>query len=130
MRARDERLFSADVKSCSSLPTPAAGAVESKEGFYKCHQLLLARVVAVPTQGQVPLQAVNLSTCTVTLYKGPNIAQFHPLATSDGTDAETTEYCEMLLSAQGQARRVHQVGLPQSAATLLGIDTSNMDKAH
>ena len=36
----------------------------------------------------------------------------------------------MPLSAQEQARRVHQVGPPQSAVTLLGIDTSNMDKAH
>ena len=36
----------------------------------------------------------------------------------------------MPLSAQGLATRVHQVGPPQSAATLLDIDTSNMDKAH
>ena len=36
----------------------------------------------------------------------------------------------MPLSAQEQARRVYQVGPPQSAATVLGVDTSNMDNAH
>ena len=94
-------------------------------------------MVAVPTQGQVPLRVASLSFSSVTLYKGTNVARFYSLAssdgtdaTSDGTDAETLEYCEVPLSAQGQARRVHQVGLPQSAATLLCIDTSNMDKAN
>ena len=55
VRAGEERLFWADVKSCSSLPTGAAGVIEPKAGFEERHQLLLARVVAVPTQGQVPL---------------------------------------------------------------------------
>ena len=44
MRAREERLFRADVKSCSSLPTDAAWVIEPKEGFDECHQLLLTRV--------------------------------------------------------------------------------------
>ena len=91
---------------------------------------MLARVVSVPTQGQAPLPVVNFSSSTVTLYKGVNVAQFYPLAISDGTDAETAEYYEVPLSAQGQARRVHQVGPSQSAVPLLGIVTSNMDKAH
>ena len=53
--------------------------------------------VAVPTQGQVPLWVANLSSSSVTLYKGTNV---------DGTDAETAGYCEVPLSAQGQATRV------------------------
>ena len=104
MRAGEERLFWANVKSCSFLRMGAAGVIEHKEGFEECHQLLLARVVAVPTQAQVPLQVANLSLSAVTLYKGINVARFHALATSDGTDAETAEYCEVPLSAQGQAR--------------------------
>ena len=53
MRAGEERLFWADANSCSSLSTGAAGVIEPKEGFEERHQLLLAGVVAVPTQGQV-----------------------------------------------------------------------------
>ena len=76
MRTREERLFWANIKSCSSLPTGAAGIIEPKEGFEECHQLLLARVVAVPTQDQVPLRVANLSSGTVTLYQGTNVARF------------------------------------------------------
>ena len=55
VRAGEERLFWADLKSCSSLPMGATGVIDRKEGFEEHHQLLLARVVAVTTQGQVPL---------------------------------------------------------------------------
>ena len=55
MRAGEERPFLVDVKSCSSLPTGVAGVTEPKERFEVRHQLLFARVVAVPTHGQIPL---------------------------------------------------------------------------
>ena len=41
----EERLFWANVKSCSSLPTGAAGVIEL-ERIEECHEPLLARVVA------------------------------------------------------------------------------------
>ena len=84
-----------------------ARVIQPKEGFEVWHQLL-ARVVAVPTQDQVPLRVVNLSASPVTLYKGTNIVQFCPLARSDGTDAETAEYCEVPLSVQGKAMQVQE----------------------
>ena len=92
VRAGEERLFWADVKSCSSLSTGVAGVIEPKERCGERHQLLPARVVAVPTPGQVPLLLASLSSSPVALYKDTNIARFHSLATSDGTDAETAEY--------------------------------------
>ena len=61
-------MFWADVKSCFCLPMGASGVIESKEGFEEHHQLVLARVVAVPTQSQVPLQVANLFSSAVTLY--------------------------------------------------------------
>ena len=67
VRAGEEGLFWAIVKRFSSLPTGAAGVIEPKEEFEKHHQLLLARVVAVLAQGQVPLRVANLSSVVTRL---------------------------------------------------------------
>ena len=48
---------------------PTAGVLEPKEGFEERHQLLLARVVAIPDKGLIPLRAANLSSDAVTLHR-------------------------------------------------------------
>ena len=78
MRAREERLFWANVKRCSSLPTCAAGVIEPKEGCEECHKLLIARELAISTQGQEFVRVVNLSSSTVTLYNSVKMARLLP----------------------------------------------------
>lgn len=69
LRGEEERLLWADINSSSSFPTDAAGVIEPKEGFEERHQLLMARVVAVPVGGAVPVRIANLTTSTVTLQR-------------------------------------------------------------
>ena len=129
VRAGEERLLWADVNCCSSSLTGTAGVIEPKEGFEERHQLLLARVVAVPDHGQVPIRVANLSSSSVTLHRGTNIGHFCPLAEPGSTAAETAEYCELsVASGQEQFLQVHQIGSPCSAADFLGIDTSSMSQ--
>jgi len=81
VRAGEEKLLFANVdnSSCSHL-AGTSGVLEPKEGFEERHQLLLARVVATPDNGVVPLRVANLTSSAVTLYRGTNIAKFCPLS--------------------------------------------------
>jgi len=72
VRAGEERVFFAKVDGISH-SFPAAGVLEPKEGFGVRHQLLLARVVAIPDNGVVPLRVANLSTEDITLHRGTTI---------------------------------------------------------
>jgi len=124
VRAGEERVFFAKVDGISH-SFPAAGVLEPKEGFEVRHQLLLARVVAVPDNGVVPLRVANLSTEVVTLHRGTTIGKFYPLS---GTSVGDAEYCELPMERAGDERSVHQVKVDLSAADFLGIDTTNMDR--
>ena len=124
VRAGEERVFFAKVDGISH-SFPAAGVLEPKEGFEVRHQLLLARVVAVPDNGVVPLRVANLSTEVVTLHRGTTIGKFYPLS---GTSVGDAEYCEVPMERAGDERSVHQVKVDLSAADFLGIDTTNMDQ--
>jgi len=101
VRAGEEKLLFANVdnSSCSHL-AGTSGVLEPKEGFEERHQLLLARVVATPDNGVVPLRVANLTSSAVTLYRGTNIAKFCPLPelNSEGT-CQSAEYCEVQLSS-------------------------------
>ena len=125
LRAGEEKLLFVNIDN-SSYPTGTAGVLEPKEGFEDRHQLLVARVVATPDDGVVPLRVANLTTSAITLYRGTNIAKFCPLVEPDSSEAETAEYCEIPLSLNTD--QVCQVGVQQTAASLLEIDTSAMDQ--
>ena len=75
-------------------------SLNPRKVFQERHQLLLARVVATPDNGMVPLRVANLTSSAVTLYRGTNIAKFCPLSelNSEGTP-QTAEYCEVPLSS-------------------------------
>ena len=127
VRAGEEKLLFASVDNspCSHL-AGTAGVLEPKEGFEERHQLLLARVVATPDRGMVPLRVANLSASAVTLYRGTNIAKFCPLSELNTVGAETAEYCEIPTSFTPQ--QVCQVDAQPTTASLLGIDTRGMDQ--
>ena len=48
----------------------------------------MARVVATPDDGVVPLRVANLTTSAITLYRGTNIAKFCPLVEPDSSEPE------------------------------------------
>ena len=106
LRAGEEKLLFANVDN-SSYPTGTAGVLEPKEGFEDRHQLLVARVVATPDNGVVPLRVANLTTSAITLYRGTSIAKFCPLVEPNSSEAETAEYCEVPLGPN--AHQVCQV---------------------
>jgi len=89
------------------------------------HQLLLARVVAIPDNGVVPLRVANLSTEVVTLHRGTTTGKFYPLS---GTSVGDVEYCKVPTELAGDERSVHQIKVDLSAADFQGIDTTNMDQ--
>ena len=127
VRAGEEKLLFASVDNspCSHL-AGTAGVLEPKEGFEERHQLLLARVVATPDRGMVPLRVANLSASAVTLYRGTNIAKFCPLSELNTVGAETAEYCEIPTSFTPQ--QLCHVDAQPTTASLLGIDTRGMDQ--
>ena len=86
----------------------------------------MARVVATPDDGVVPLRVVSLTMSPITLYQGTSIAKFCPLAVPNCSEAEIAEYCEVPLSQN--TYQVYQVGVQQTAASLLEIDTSAMNQ--
>ena len=86
----------------------------------------MARVVATPDRGMVPLRVANLTASAVTLYRGMNIAKFCPLSEPNTVGTEIAEYCEVPTSLSAQ--QVCQVDVQPTTASLLGIDTSAMDQ--
>ena len=76
VRAGEERWFFANV-DCLFHDFPTAGVLEPKEGFEERHQLLLARVMAIPDKGLIPLRAANLSSDAIMLH-----IEVQPLANS------------------------------------------------
>ena len=118
-------LFFANV-DCLFHGFPTAGVLEPKEGFEERHQLLLARVMAIPDNGLIPLRAANLSSAAITLYRGTTIGKFYPLSEWKEITTEGAEYCE--IPPESNNRSVNQVRVEQSAAELLGIDVTNMEE--
>ena len=125
VRAGEERLFFANV-DCLFHGFPTAGVLEPKEGFEEQHQLLLARVLAIPDNGLIPLRAANLSSDAITLYRGTTIGKFYPLSEWNEITTEGAEYCE--IPPESNNRAVNQVRVEQSAAELLGIDVTDMEE--
>ena len=115
----EERLCKANISCEYPSLAGTTGVVEAQEGIEEKHQILLARVLANPDQGTVPLRIANLSGSAVTLYKGTNLAKFCPLGSPD----QDTEYVELPMTESTPDTHVHHVGLQQSPASLLGIDT-------
>ena len=124
VRAGEEKMLWANVhpEPVSSL-TGVSGVIEPKLGFEEQHQVLLARVVATPQNGMVPLRLANLSASTVILYKGTSIARFFPFSCLDD-DVQSAEYLELPSSVPCQ---VLQLGRQLTSAECLGIDTTKMD---
>ena len=116
----EERLCRANISGDYSSLVGTTGVVEAQEGTEEKHQILLARVLANPDQGTVPLRIANLSGSAVTLYKGTNLAKYCPLGSSE----QDTEYTELPETKSSPDSHVHQVSFQQSPASLLGIDTS------
>ncbi len=109
IRPREEQLLWANIHPTDESKTQHAGVLQLKEGFQERYQLLVARVVAIPSDQKVPIRLANLSPSPVTLYRGVNVGQFCPLV-SPGEYSGTTAYRELLpLSHQGSCEREHQV---------------------
>ena len=107
VRAGEERLFFANV-DCLFHGFSTAGVLEPKEGFEEQHhQLLLARVVAIPDKGLIPLRAANLSSDAVTLHRGTTIGKFYTLSEWNEIMTEGAEYYE--IPPESNERSVNQV---------------------
>ena len=86
---------------------PTAGVLELKEGFEERHQLLLARVVAIPDKGLIPLRAANLSSDAIMLHRGTTIGKFYTLSEWNEIMTEGAEYYE--IPPESNKRSVNQV---------------------
>ena len=129
IRAGEERLLWGDVQHPQDLSIKYAGVLEPKEGFEAQHQVLVARVVAVPDGKLFPVRVANLSASPITLYRGLRIGTFWPLSTL-GEEAAEAEYQELSLvggeaptTFQNRVQHLQQ----KPAADLLGVDTHTMD---
>ena len=76
------------------------GVLEPKEGFEAQHQLLVARVVALPDKELMPVRMANLTPVPITLYQGMRIGDFCPLASPGETCTGETCYKEIPESSQ------------------------------
>ena len=84
-------MFFANI-DCPYHGFPTGGILEPKEDFEERH--LLARVVAIPDNGLIPLRAANLSSDAITLHRGATIGQFYALLEWNEVMAEGAEYYE------------------------------------
>ena len=129
--AGEERLLWGDVHHPHDTTLKYAGVMEPKEGFEARHQVLVARVVAVPDGKIVPVRVANLSPVPITLYRGLRIGSFCPLATV-GEDPGGAEYQELppveIKMADTPQFRVQHIK-QKSAADVLGVNTQDMDDA-
>ena len=126
LQAGEEKLIWTNVDSFSC-PTGTAGVIEPKDGLEEQRQLLVARVVTVPdAKGMAPLRMLSLSSSPLTLYRDTTIGTFYPLGEPDN---ETAEYREvpLLHSTALSPQQVHHLGADQTASTILGVDTTDMD---
>ncbi len=134
IRPREERLLWAKVHPPDKSNVEYAGVLEPKEGFENRYQLLVARVVAVPSDKGIPVRVANLSSSQVTLYRGVNVGQFCPLV-NQGDDCEDTAYKELPPPShqdkmERQVLHVQQEpGTRQRAADLLGIDPQGLESS-
>ena len=80
--------------------------LEPKEGFEAQHQLLVARVVALPDNELMPVRMANLTPVPITLYQRMQIGDFWPLTSP--TEACTGETCyKEILESTGLAQVLH-----------------------
>ena len=108
------------------------GVLEPKEGFEAQHQLLVARVVALPDNELMPVRMANLTPVPITLYQGMRIGDFCPLA-SPG-EACTGETCyKEILESTGLTQVLHigenssGANEAESGATFLGLNVKDLD---
>ena len=81
----------ANVHHPNKLDVHYSGVLEPKKGFEAQHQLLVARVVALPENRLMPVRMANLTPVPVTLHQGL-IGDFCPLATSSEDSTGETYY--------------------------------------
>ena len=125
VQAGEERLFFAMVDRLFH-DFPTAGVLELEVGFEERHQLLLARVVAIPNKGLIPLRAANLSSEAVTLHRDTTVAKFYTLSEWNEIMTEGAEYYE--IPPESNERSVNQVRVEQSATELLEINVTDMEE--
>ena len=68
IRGGEEKLLRATVHHPQNIGVHHPGVLEPKEGFEAQHQLLVARVVALPDNNRMPVRMVNLTPVPITLY--------------------------------------------------------------
>ena len=127
IRPEEEKIFWGEAHVDCSLPFFQSSVLEPKDGFEERHQLLLARVLVTPRNQMVTLRAADL-TSPGTLYKGTTIAQFFPF--SKTKSCSTTGLMKVqTMSSQDQLEDVFKTQQANlSAAAVLGIDLSTMDR--
>ena len=80
--------------------------LEPKEGFEAQHQLLVARVVALPDNELMPVRMANLTPVPITLYQRMRIGDFWPLTSP--TEAYTGKTCyKEIPESMGLAQVLH-----------------------
>ena len=68
IRGGEEKLLWATVHHPQNIGVHYPGVLEPKEGFEAQHQLLVARVVALPDNKRMPVRMANLTPVPITLY--------------------------------------------------------------
>ena len=79
IKAGREELLWADVYNKHGQQVQWTGMLEPKPGSIEKYQLLVARTLSTPDSAQIPVRVINMSPCSVTLHKGTNVGEFHPL---------------------------------------------------
>ena len=134
IRGGEEKLLWANVHHPNKMDVHYSGVLEPREGFEAQHQLLVARVVALPENRLMPVRMANLTPVPVTLHQGLRIGDFCPLATPSEDSTGETYYKELpsVESVElGQVLHVEwkltEASEPGNGACLLGVDTKCLD---
>ena len=130
IRGGEEKLLWATVHHPRNIGVHYPGVLEPKEGFEAQHQLLVARVVALPDNEQMPVRMANLTPVPITLYRGMRIGDFWPLTSPSETC--TGETCYKEIPESTRLAQVLHIGQKSSneaenGASFLGVDTKDLD---
>ena len=132
IRGGEEKLLWATVHHPWNIHVHYPGVLEPKEGFEAQHQLLVARVVALPDNELMPVRMANLTPVPITLYQGMRIGDFCPLPSPGEACSGETCYKEILEST-GLTQVLHigenssGANEAESGASFLGVNVKDLD---